>query len=991
MEQLNLKYLQDPETFAVNLLPSHSDHRFGEKEAKWRLFSLNGKWEFARAQEYDPSLMGYLDANKRMPRKMPVPSSVEPHIPSELNYTNLIYPWDGHTDVDAPEVDMRLNPVNIYRKRFALPKRMREKRIVLRFSGFETAIYVYLNGRFVGYSERLYVDSEFDITPYIQKKNILVVYNFSRASSSWILDQDFWRFSGIFRDVTLIALSRGHIEDVSAKTDLTEDYKRGVLSLSGKVEGEGAKVACSLKWKGKEMLSASVDVKDSRFAFDETIVPSVKPWSPHRPNLYALDLTLLDRNGAAIESATLDIGFTKEEVKDGVWFLNGKRLVIKGVNRHEINMRLGRHTPEEDIDFDVRLLKKFNFNAVRTSHYPNDSHFYGKCDRLGLMVVDECCIESHGRWASYNHDPSKWIPGSDPRWEAIALDRAQSMYERDKNHPSIIAWSLGNESAGGSNFIKNVDYFHSVDRKRLVHYEGGNYDEKLDAVLDMHSFMYKKPNDLEAFLQTHKDKPVIECEFAHAMGQSCGNFEEYTHLMERYPHYAGGFVWDYIDQAILVDTDEGPEFFYGGDAGEHPNSKNFNCNGILFADRKEALRSPKLHDIAHWYSPIQIAFAGDGIDIAINDEDYTPKDFKLSYSVLVDGQVAKETAILYAGEKHIALPLFSEPLKGEIIRRISASFGESSYVIDDGDSVFTPSSKAKKEPAAVHQGASSVGVDGEGYSLFFGLYGHEIGLASAKVRGYEILKGIPRLTFWRPSTDNDRGNGFVHSSKRYFAFSKWARHMATEVNDGPDGSKCIRYKYALDETGAEAEVSYAFGLGNCVDVGIRYKGAAGMPSMPCFGIDLPFDANAIGKIEAYGHGPYDTYSDSLGGGSACLYETNARDNLLPYSIPQECGHKMGTRFVELYLRNDDVVRIEAIDHPFSYKLLPFDEFQIEAASHYGELMRTKSDASHLTIYAAMRGIGGDDSWGAPVHEEYEVSGEGEYALSFRLVFEKKGE
>jgi len=1019
MEKLNLDYLQDPNIFALNLLPSHSDHHFSKEEAKKRILSLDGTWEFSRTKEYDESLMRYLEPRNKLPRTIEVPASVESFLQDELCYTNYIYPWDGHTNTDAPKVDMSLNPVNIYRRTFSLPKGMQKKKIILRFEGFEAAIYVFLNGRFVGYSERLYVDSEFDITSYLEENNTLVIYNFSYASSSWILDQDFWRFSGLFRSVSLIALSKGHIEDISAKTDLSDNYRDGLLSIEGKIMGEASKVKCLLTYQNEVIHQDIANIYSGLFSFKDIVIDDVKPWSPNHPNLYKLSFALLDEE-KTIEEMETNIGFTKEEVKNGVWFFNGKPLKIKGVNRHEINEWKGRYTPKEDIDFDVNLLKEFNFNAIRTSHYPNNSLFYKCCDEVGVMVMDECCIESHGRWFEFNKDQSKWIPGSNPLWEAITLDRAKSMYERDKNHPSIIAWSLGNESGGGTNFIRSVEYFHSVDKKRLVHYEGGNYDAKLNATLDMQSFMYKKPKDLEKYLLMHKNKPVIECEFAHAMGNSCGNFDEYMRLMEKYPHYAGGFVWDYIDQGLMgrhpsnpfyeggghIEKDNSNSYFaryvYGGDAHEHHNSKNFNCNGVLFSSREFARLSPKLHNIAHYYSPIQIKFANDGIEIAINDKDYLPQDFSFNYLLLLDGEVIKKVPLTYQGEKHLLLPSFAVKEKGEVIQKIEVELKKNQqliYAVDDSDLVFSYHSKVESSTPRFYKGVTSLGVVDKDYSLFFGLSGYEIGLVSIKNGGVEVLGASPRLTFYRPSTDNDRGNGFIYEAQEYFAYSRWNLVKSFHLEEEKDGSKTIKIEYALGKTKARAELSYHFGLGNYIDVSLAYKGAKGMPSLPCFGIDFPLvymsnGAPTFSTIEAYGKGPHDTYPDLLGGSSICRYKVDEWENLLPYSIPQECGHKMETRYLKMKMSNGYSLSVEALARPFSYKLLPYDELIIEEASHYQALLSyPRENRTHLTIYAAMRGVGGDDSWGAPVHKQYELSGEKDYSLSFRLVFrkEKKGE
>lgn len=976
MQSLPISYLSDPEVIGVNLLPEHASVTT-KIDGNPALFSLNGTWDFFRASHYEDHLL-----TDELPYcEVRLPRSAEMEVPSELIYTNIAYPWDGKENLLPGQVAMEHNPVNFYRKRFTLPSFFSHKRCLLRLDGFETAIYVYLNGQLVGYSTRLYTVSEFDLTPYLKEgENELLFINFRFSASSWILSQDYWKMSGIFRDISLVAVPSFHLEDVSAKTDLTNHYQDGLLSLEGKIKGKGELLA-SLLFQGKTIWEKKEETAEDRFSFSPTI-PNVAAWSSDTPNRYEMVLRLKGQDGNEEENRFY-LGFTKEEIRDGVVLWNGKPLKIKGVNRHEVDSHDGHHVPEEELEKDLLCMKRSSINAVRCSHYPNDPKFYDLCDKLGLYVMDECCLEAHGQWMNSNGDLSKMVPGSNPHWTAITLDRASSMYERDKNHPCIFAWSLGNESWSGDNFKRSSEYFHAQDQKRLVHYEGETTDSSLSPYVDIKSFMYKRPKDLETYLQEHPEKPVFECEYAHAMGNSNGNLDDYLRLFRTYPNALGGCIWDWIDQGLLVKNPRGDKesWVYGGDENDAPNSSSFNCNGIIFSDRHEALRSPKLAAVKNLYCPIQIRFDGDRIYLSEDPNFYPEGTFHLELVDLVNGVETKRTLIPWHHETTLLLPTLSFPeehiLRVEVFQKEWGLIG----VFDDSKDRFTYVPEAPKGKMEQARSLHFHSVSFANARFFFSLQDSVLNTPTSALSAIylderQILRSPVRLVLWRPSTDNDRGCAFPLASSFYYGASKF-QYSFLEKDDGHTMTSRVSWPGVK----AYGEILYHYDLGNYLDIEIRYHGAKGMPSLPCFGIDFTFPRDC-GDFSYYGYGPTDSYPDLSAGKVLGVYHSRAKDEVLPYAVPQEMGNKENTRYVEIPFGKRKMV-FEALERPFAFHYLPYDEFQLEEAKHLDELPTPYEN--HLSLFAATRGVGGDDSWGAPVHPEYEIDGEKDYSLRFRIL------
>lgn len=538
-------------------------------------------------------------------------------------YLNVQYPWDGREQIWAGEIPTRFNPTASYVKYFALPESMKGSPVYISFQGVESGMALWLNGQYVGYSEDSFTPTEFELTPYIRDgENKLAVQVFKWTSSSWAEDQDFFRFSGIYRDVYLFTRPEVHIWDLKTQTLLDDTYQAGELVLdaagcgNGKVEVELKKLPAldaDIALNGMETKEETPLFLSSSFAYKDgeghlrLPVSGFDLWSAEEPNLYEMVLRVFDENEQLTEVISEQVGFRRFEMKDHIMCLNGKRIVFKGVNRHEFSSRAGRVPQEDEILLDILTMKRHNINAIRTCHYPNDSRIYRLCDRYGLYLIDENNLESHGSWDPHvqgkDEDMSLIVPCDKKEWEGMMLDRVNSVYQRDKNHPSILIWSCGNESFGGLVLKEMADKFRELDNTRLIHYEGVFHDRRYNETSDMESQMYTPAADIQKFLTEHRDKPFICCEYTHAMGNSCGGMHKYTDLTDTEPLYQGGFIWDYVDQSIYKKDRYGKEFqAYGGDFGERPTDYNFSGNGIVYGGDRAP--SPKMQEVKYNYQNI---------------------------------------------------------------------------------------------------------------------------------------------------------------------------------------------------------------------------------------------------------------------------------------------------------------------------------------------------------------------------------------------------
>ena len=626
----DMKWLDNPEVFRVNQLEAHSDHCYyldysDMKKEKNPLFqSLNGQWEFSYSKNVKSRPVNFYEETFDASGfdKIMVPGHIELAGYDKIRYINTMYPWEGkeyHRGAYSMEAtgaekgmfsEAEYNPVGSYIKYFDLDKSMCGKRIHICFEGVEEAMYLWLNGQFVGYAEDSFTPSEFDLTPYIKEKgNVLAVQVHKMSTAAFLEDQDFFRFFGIFRNVTLKAIPDVHMDDVWFQPVLNQDNVSGSISVSMKVSAPDAQhITADFIIKDREenlLAEKSVQLKKENDHLEGTIctdLETVKLWDNHDPYLYHAYVELKAEDGSLVEVIPYDIGFRRIEIIDKIIYLNGKRLVITGVNRHEWNPKTGRCIGLEDMRTDIACMLRNNINSVRTCHYPDQIPWYYMCDNAGIYVMAETNLESHGSFQKLGAiEPSCNVPGSFSQWKEAVLDRARNNFETFKNHTSVLFWSLGNESYAGDDIEAMNVYFADKKDGRLVHYESSYYNRAYeDTISDLETRMYAKPEDVEEYLNNNPKKPYILCEFMHDMGNSMGGLGSYMKLIDKYDMYHGGFIWDFIDQAILVkDQVTGKEVLrYGGDFDDKPADYEFSANGIVFADRKE---KPAMQEVRYYY------------------------------------------------------------------------------------------------------------------------------------------------------------------------------------------------------------------------------------------------------------------------------------------------------------------------------------------------------------------------------------------------------
>ena len=626
----DMKWLDNPEVFKVNQLEPHSDHCYYldysdmKKEKNPLLQSLNGQWEFAYSKNVMERPVDFyketFDASGF--DKIMVPGHIELAGYDKIRYINTMYPWEGkeyHRGAYSMQAtgaeegmfsEAQYNPVGSYIKYFDLDNNMCGKRIHICFEGVEEAMYLWLNGQFIGYAEDSFTPSEFDLTPYVKEKgNVLAVQVHKMSTAAFLEDQDFFRFFGIFRNVTLKAIPDVHLEDVWFKPVLNQDNESGSVSVSMKVSAtDSQNVTAGFILKDREeniLVEKSLQLNKENDHLEGTIcvdLESVRLWDNHNPYLYHAYVELKAEDGSLAEVIPYDIGFRRIEIIDKVVYLNGKRLVITGVNRHEWNARTGRCIGIEDMKADISCMLRNNINSVRTCHYPDQIPWYYMCDDAGIYVMAETNLESHGSFQKLGAiEPSCNVPGSIPQWRDAVLERAKNNFETFKNHTSILFWSLGNESYAGDDIEAMNVYFAEKQDGRLVHYESSYYNRAYeDTISDFETRMYAKPEDVEEYLNNSPKKPYILCEFMHDMGNSMGGLGSYMKLIDKYDMYHGGFIWDFIDQAIMVkDPVTGKDVLrYGGDFDDKPADYEFSANGIVFADRKE---KPAMQEVRYYY------------------------------------------------------------------------------------------------------------------------------------------------------------------------------------------------------------------------------------------------------------------------------------------------------------------------------------------------------------------------------------------------------
>ena len=1014
--------IKDPAFFAQNRVKAHSDHHYyknhrelAEKNESFRQ-NLNGLWKFQYARNLAEAPDGFEaeDFDCKGWEDIRVPAHIQMEGYDKPQYVNVQYPWDGHEAIEPGEIPTQFNPVASYVKYFTVPENMQGKRLFVSFQGVESGFALWCNGSYVGYSEDTFTPSEFELTSYLKEgENKLAVQVFKWTSGSWCEDQDFFRFSGIFRDVYLYSIPDTHVSDIRIKTILNDTYDRGNLEIVLEAIGNG-KVELILTRQGEEAARTEVEIKDGQSTVVELTIEQPALWSAEQPNLYNLMIQVTDNQEQLQELIPQRVGFRRFAIEDGIMKLNGKRIVFKGVDRHEFSSRRGRVPNHDELLRDIVTMKRNNINAIRTSHYPNDSALYALCDEYGLYLIDECNMETHGMWDMVGRGVwpiEKALPGDRQEWKDLLLDRVNSMYQRDKNHPSIIIWSCGNESFGGSVIYEMSRLFHALDDTRLVHYEGVCNDRRYNDTSDMESRMYPSAAAVKEFLQKDRSKPYLLCEYTHAMGNSCGGMHKYTDLTDEEPLFQGGFIWDYIDQSIYHKDRYGKEVLgYGGDFDDRPCDYNFSGNGIAYGG--ERMPSPKMQEVKFNYQNISIQIQDDQFTV-INKNLFTNTDvYDCKISLTLEGRQIADTKVDIGVEplsqQTYQLPRWryltpwskEEPWMatdaGEYVVTVSfvlkedtlwaqrgheVAFGQGIYEIE------APQQRKAPSYMKVTDGTYNLGIKGEHFEVLFDKGGK--GLVSYVYGGREMIKAIPKPNFWRAPTDNDNGNQMP------FRYAQWKLASMYQLNGIP-GSKepnpvivqdadkvTVTYTYYLPTTPeSSCEVAYTVTGDGTVHTALSYNPPKGIHDMPEFGMLFKFDAD-YENLTWYGYGPAETYCDRERGGKLGIHHNKVADNIAQYLVPQECGNHTHVRRASV---TDNLGRgIEFSGKELSFSALPYTPHELENAMHSYEL----PPVYYTVVRVALQqmGVAGDDSWGARTHDEYliDVTKPLELHFSFRGI------
>ena len=1009
-----IKKIHDPKFFKENCMAAHSDHvayanetEAEEKKSSFRLL-LDGIWKFHYARNYTQTVNGFeaetFDCKCWEDIRVPAHIQMEGYdIPQ---YVNIQYPWDGREDVWRDAVPSEFNPVASYVKYFTLPEGFRKSGLYISFQGVESGFALWLNGHYVGYSEDSFTPSDFDLTPYVKEgENKLAVQVFKWTSSSWCEDQDFYRFSGIFRSVYLYTMPKVHVYDLKVQPVVDEAVLNADLLVTMQMRGEGkARLTLTgsrnysvLEEKEEQIIfSEELPVSEGEVHFEKEVK---KPdlWSAEIPNLYTLTIECFDQNGERSELVSQRIGFRRFEMKDGIMTLNGKRIVFKGVNRHEFSSKTGRAVTREEVLKDIVTMKQNNINAIRTCHYPDASIIYDLCDEYGLYMIAENNLESHGSWDAAMHGSvpkDTIVPGDNMDWEPMMLDRVNSCYQRDKNHPAVLIWSVGNESYGGKVIFDMSEKFRALDPYRLVHYEGIFNDRRYEATSDMESQMYTSVENVKKFLAEHKEKPFIMCEYTHAMGNSCGAMHKYTDLTDTEPRYQGGFIWDYIDQSILKKDRYGKDFqAYGGDFLERPTDYNFSGNGICYGGDRDP--SPKMQEVKFNYQNISILFEKEGKFTVVNKNLFANTDrFRCVAVLQKNGVVVKkqeiETAVPPLSTKDYEIPFAilraddkdqKKDPDAEYTLTVSfrlkedMSWADAGHEVAFGQKIYKkiPAFHASEKPIRVVHGKVNIGVKGEDFDCLFSMLSG--GLVSYRYAGKEMIEKIPMPNFWRAPVDNDNGSMAPARYAQWKIASMYISHrnggmfdnVPTKVEE-KDNTVTVTYTYFMPTTPAsKCQVAYTvFGDGT-IETKLMYDPVEGLPDMPEFGMMFWFNAD-YDNLTWYGMGPDETYADRRHGAKLGIYSNKVADNMAKYLVPQECGNKVGVRYARRVDAKGRGILFEGDE--LSFSALPYTPHELENAAHVYELPQVH----HTIVRVAMAqmGVGGDDSWGSWVHPEYHI-------------------
>ncbi|WP_304198038.1 glycoside hydrolase family 2 TIM barrel-domain containing protein [Flavobacterium alvei] len=1009
---------ENPEVFQINREPARAAFLPYADEASaiidnytsspW-YFSLNGKWKFSWSPTPDQRPKDFYkpDYSTTNWKELQVPSNWELNGYGIPIYTNITYPFDKN----PPFIKHSDNPVGSYKKDFILPENWKKRHVFLHFEAGTSAMYIWVNGQKVGYTENTKSPAEFDITQYLKAgKNDLAVEVYRWSDGSYLEDQDFWRLSGIDRNVYLYSTDNIRIADFFAKPNLDANYKNGSLSVDVSLKNltttsvnNQKLIAKLIDASGETVFSKELNAtiegsKTQKINFAQK-VSSPKLWSSEAPNLYTLVLTLKNDKGNIVESTSTQIGFRSVELKGGQLLVNGVRLMVRGVNIHEHNPVTGHYQDEATMMKDIKMMKQLNINSVRCSHYPNNILWVKLCNKYGLYLVDEANIESHGM--GVEGQPLIWMnpktnPGHLPEWHAAHMDRIYSLVERDKNAPSVILWSLGNESANGPVFYDAYKWIKNRDNTRLVQFEQSKENANTDIVCPMYpTIEYMK----EYAARKEVSRPFIMCEYSHAMGNSSGNFQEYWDIIRGSKNMQGGFIWDWVDQGFEMKDEAGRKYWaYGGDLGSqnYTNDENFCHNGLVWPDRTP---HPGAFEVKKVYQDIlfDAVDVKNGIIQITNDFGFTNLDkYNFKYQVLENGKVIKEGTIAVAlnpkskkqftidlpkleskAETEYLLNVFAYTKTGSELLPQNFEIAREQFVIEGGNyfakNQDVTSSKIKEEKGEFVLSAANVTVK----------ISKKTGLISYySLKGEEFFKQYPEPNFWRAPTDNDFGNKMpVRNNVWRSAGTNYTLQSIQIVEE--NGKNYVEAKMRLNDVASDYLIQYAMSNDGALEVKPSYKkGTNPLPDMPRFGMIFSLK-NSLENLDYYGRGPWENYSDRNESSFKGIYKSKVADQYVPYTRPQENGYKTDVRWFTLSSSNGKGIEIKGLQ-PLCMSTLnnypsDFDPGLSKKNQHLSDI--TPRNEVVVCVDLAQRGLGGDNSWGQYPHEQYLLK-QNEYSYGF---------
>ena len=972
--------------------------------------SLNGDWKFQWVRDPSDRPKNFYKPkfNDIKWEKLVVPSNWELNgygVPIYLNH-----PYEFSYEPDPPNIPEDYNPVGSYRKKFVIPSSWKNRDIIIHFGAVKSAFFIWVNGEKVGYSQGSKLPAEFDITDYVKiGQNLVALQVFRWSDGTYLECQDFWRISGIERDVFLMAEPKIKISDFWARTFLKNNYKDGVLNLEIGIDNNTNKnkditVVTELYHpEGKRILLKTEKIKIAPKIISNHLlkktVSNVESWSAEKPNLYSIQVTLKD-NEKVITSISDEIGFRIIEIHDGQLLVNGQPILIKGVNRHEHDAKTGHVISRELMEKDIKLMKEYNINTVRTSHYPADPYWYDLCDRYGLYVIDEANIESHGM----GYHPDRTL-GNNSDWELAHLDRVKRMIERDKNHPSIIMWSMGNEGGDGVNFISCSKWIKNRDPSRPVHYErAGEQDH-----VDIYSPMYTSLIGLKNWVKEKRDKPLIMCEYMHAMGNSLGGMEDYWNLIRKEPQLQGGCIWDWVDQGLENFDENGLSYFaYGGDFGppDTPSDGNFLINGLIQPDRTP---NPHLFEAKKVYQNFLVRSIGleDFLVEIINENFFVnSNDFEITWMLKSNGDLLQNGNLNNLNiEPQTSLyvnipvsPFKMEPLQ-EYFLEFEFKTKKKNGVIDKGHLVaweqlslvnfntlknFKQRASPQSKPFVpnfknIFENQKKLELVGENFKIIFSKT--EGVITSWRLGNKNYIINGPKPNFWRPPTDNDFGNNMP---VRLYVWKEASENrLVTDVRVSKrDNFIGIHIKVFYPSIDVEGEISYGIdGNGIILVTNSLDLQKSELPNLPKFGMSMALPKR-FDNFTWYGRGPHESYSDRKSSAKIDLFSGKVSDQYHPYIRPQENGNKTDVRWATFRDQNGYGLMLSgylslkashytADDYDTGFLIEDSGALKLHKASRHTIDMIEKN-LVQLEIDHMQMGVGGEDSWGAQPMEEYQL-------------------